>query len=447
MTESREDGASSPLRMGDWRPEVFARPPRTVEADPKLSGAVIFLFAIACGLSVASVTYAQPLIEVIARDFGLSTAHAGGIVTVTQIGYAVGLLLITPLGDLLNRRRLIVAQLLVSALASLGVAMAQTESALFVGMAALGLLAVVIQVVLAYAATLAPPEQRGRVVGVVTSGLVLGLFSARSFAGLITDLAGWRSVFLMSAGATICVAVGLWASLPKSEPARATMSYSSLLRSLIALFAEEPVLRSRAAMATLIFAASSIFWTSMALQLSAPPLALSHAAIGLFGLSSLAAALAAARAGRLADRGWTRQAGGAALFLLVLAWPLMSVMTSALWMAALGVVLLDVAVQIVHVTNQTTLYAVRPLARSRLVAGYMLFYSIGGGAGSIASTLVYAEAGWIGVCTLGAVVSALALALWAIGFRQSRAIIPIAEGMAAVYERSEKSGLDQKANG
>lgn len=388
--------------------------------SPPISGSVITLFAFACGLAVASISYAQPLLDLIAIEFGLATSQVGIVVTVTQVGYGMGLLMVVPLGDLVNRRRLITSQMLLSALALVAVGTASSGAALLVALAAVGVLAVVTQVLVGYAATLAPPAQRGRIVGIVTSGVVLGILGARSAAGLLADLAGWRTVYLSSAMLTSIVAGALWRVLPRREAARESISYPQLLRSVLTLFVEVPALRLRAGMAAFSFAAFSVLWTSMVLLLSTPPHSLSHTAVGLFGLAGVAGALAAARAGSLVDQGWGHQTTAAALVLHVLAWLPISFAGQSLWALAAGVVVLDLAVQTIHVSSQTVLYAARPQAHSRLVAGYMVFYSIGSGIGSIGSTLTYASTGWAGVCLLGAVFSSLALLLWALTDRQSR---------------------------
>ncbi|WP_342481999.1 MFS transporter [Paenibacillus sp. FSL L8-0340] len=375
---------------------------------------VPLLFAIACGLAVANIYYAQPLLDAIADEFRIPHSSAGIVITITQACYALGLLLLVPLGDLLNRRSLIAGQMLLSVLALIVVGTASSSIVLFIGMAIVGLLAVVTQTLVAFAATLAAPAERGRVVGLVTSGIVIGILLARTFAGLLTDLAGWRSVYIVSAGLSLLMAGVLFRVLPHDEHERESLSYLQLLRSTLTLFLQERVLRIRAALALMIFTAFSILWTSLVLPLSAPPLSLSHTAIGAFGLAGAAGALAAARAGRLADLGLGQRTTGAALILLLVSWLPISYTEHSLWALIAGILLLDLAVQAVHVTNQSMILSVRPEARSRLTAGYMIFYSIGSATGSIASTTIYEHMGWNGVCLLGAVVSALALLFWAL---------------------------------
>lgn len=396
--------------------KVVEQPLIASESAPAspMSRSVALLFAIACGLAVANIYYAQPLLDAISQEFGIIHSSVGLVITITQVCYALGLLLLVPLGDLLNRRWLIAGQMLVSVLALIVVGTAPTSRILFIAIAAVGLLAVVTQTLVAFAATLAAPAERGRTVGVVTSGIVIGILLARTFAGVLTDIAGWRSVYLVSAGLTLIMAGVLFRVLPKDEPSRESLSYLQLLHSLFTLFAQERILRIRAVLALLIFTAFSILWTSLVLPLSAPPLSLSHTAIGAFGLAGAAGALAAAQAGRLADRGLGQRTTGVALILLLLSWLPISYTEHSLPALIIGIILLDLAVQAVHVTNQSMILTVRPEARSRLTAGYMIFYSIGSATGSIASTSIYAHSGWNGVCLLGAIVSALALLFWAL---------------------------------
>ncbi len=384
-----------------------------------LTRGVVLLFAIASGLSVANVYYAHPLLDKLAQEFRIQPASVGFVVTATQTGYALGLLLLVPLGDLLNRRRLIVSQLLFSVVALIVVGSAPTIGVLLAAMLTVGMLAVVVQTLVAFAATLADSAERGRVVGTVTGGVVMGILMARIVAGTLTDLVGWRAVYLTSAALTLLMAVALFYVLPRHEATAPRPSYAQLLGSTLALFLEEPVLQIRGIIALLLFASFSTFWTSLVLPLSAPPLSLSHTAIGLFGLAGLVGALAAGKSGGLTDRGLGQWTTGISLSLLLLSWFPISLVQRSLLLLIVGVLLLDLAVQAVHVTNMSLIFNVRPEARSRLVACYMVFYSIGSGLGSISSTAVYSRAGWTGVCLLGASFSALGLGFWAITVRHS----------------------------
>ncbi|WP_339813495.1 MFS transporter [Paenibacillus sp. FSL R7-0189] len=381
------------------------------------------LFAVVCGMSVANIYFAQPLLDHLSREFGIDYSTIGILITITQIFYAVGLLLLVPLGDLLNQRRLIIGQMLLSVMALIIVGTASSSTVLFVGMASVGLLAVVTQTLVAFAATMAAPAERGRVVGMVTSGIVIGILLARSISGILTDLAGWRSVYLVSAASMLCMVCTLFRVLPNVEREVKTLSYAQLLSSVFMLFVQERVLRIRAILALLIFTAFSILWTSVVLPLSAPPLSLSHTAIGAFGLAGIVGALAAARAGKLADQGHGQRTTGIALLLLLISWWFISFTEQSLLALVIGIVLLDLAVQAVHVTNQSIILTLRMEARSRLTAGYMVFYSIGSATGSIASTQIYSHYGWNGVCWLGASVSAVAFLFWAVTLRATNAAL------------------------
>ncbi|MGI5527067.1 MFS transporter [Streptomyces syringium] len=379
-----------------------------------LSRGVVMLFAVACGAAVANVYFSQPLLVTMGHDLAMSPALVGSVVTLTHVGYGLGLFFLVPLGDVADRRRLVVTQLLLLVGVLTLVAAARTAAMLLAGMAATGLLAVVTQTLVAFAASLAPPAGRGRVVGLVTSGVVIGILLARTASGLLADLAGWRSVYLASAALTASLALVLHRVLPRHSAAPpSTLRYGQLLRSTVTLFARERLLRLRALFGLLVFAAFSTLWSSVALPLSEAPYFWSHSAIGALGLVGAAGALAATVAGRLNDRGLSRRTTGIALALLAASWLPLAFTRSSLWALVVGVILLDLAVQAVHVTNQTLIYALHPDAGSRLIGGYMVFYSIGSATGAIAATSLYTVAGWGAVCALGAAFSCLGLALWA----------------------------------
>jgi predicted MFS family arabinose efflux permease len=385
----------------------------------KLSRSTTLLFSATCGLAVANVYLAQPLLDAMARSLHVAPKTTGLVVSATQIGYALGLLLLVPLGDLIDRKRLILAQIILSAVALAAAGASQRWAGLLGAMVAVGLLAVVVQVLVAYTAVLAAPAQRGRAVGTVTGGIVLGILLARFASGLIADIAGWRAVYFISSGLMLTIAAVLWRMIPVTSTRPHAQSYPALIRSLFRLFVTERVLRVRGLLALLIFAAFSMLWTAMVLPLSSPPLSLSHSAIGMFGLAGVAGALAATRAGRWADRGWGQQVTGVSLALLTLSWlPLAFAETSLVALVA-GIILLDFAVQAVHVTNQSYLFAARPDAQSRMVGAYMCFYSAGSALGAAAATHIYAHWGWTAVSLAGALVSATALALWSVTPRSS----------------------------
>ncbi|OIK02193.1 MFS transporter [Streptomyces monashensis] len=377
------------------------------------SARLTLLFAVACGSAVANVYFAQPLLVTLGERFSLGSGLLGAIVTVTQLGYAAGLFLLVPLGDRMDRRRLITLQLGLLAVALLAVALAPGITALLAALAAVGALAVVAQTMVAAAAHLAAPSFRGRVVGAVTSGVITGVLLARTVAGIVADLAGWRAVYLCSAALTAILAVLLRRALPADRPPVAVMPYRRLLTSTVALFARHPLLRVRGGLALLVFAAFSTLWSSVVQPLSSPPWSLTHTAIGAFGLAGAAGAAAAGAAGRWNDRGLAQRTTGTALVLLAVSWLPLAFTRQSLWALAVGTVLLDFAVQAVHVTNQSLVYAVHPDAGSRIIGGYMVFYSAGSALGAIGSSLAYATTGWPGVSALGAAFSCAALLLWA----------------------------------
>ena len=379
---------------------------------------LVWLFAVASGLSVANVYYAQPLLDVVAQDFGISHSAIGGVVTATQVGCALALLLLVPLGDRMDRRRLMAMQLLALVAALIAVGLAQSAVALLVGMLCVGMLGTAMtQGLIAYAASAAAADEQGRVVGAAQGGVFIGLLMARVFSGAVSDLAGWRGVYFSSAVLMLVIAVPLWRKLPNvpnASFAASKMSYPRLIASMFTLLRQDRMLQVRGVLAMLMFAAFNIFWSALVLPLSAPPYNFSHTAIGALGLFGVVGALAAARAGQWADRGYGQRTSAAALIVLLLAWWPLSLMEHSLAALVIGIVLLDLGGQALHVTSQSLIFRSRPEAHSRLVGLYMLFYSVGSGLGAMATTATYARAGWQGVCLLGAAVSLAALVFWCV---------------------------------
>lgn len=399
--------------IGKARDPEADSPPAAI---PVLSSRMIFLFSLTSALAVANVYSAQPLLESIAASLQVSTGTIGTVVTATQSGYALGLIFLVPLGDCVNRKKLVITQLLLSVLALITAAVAPDLMTLLCAMLLVGLMAVVTQLMVAWAAMLASPEQRGQVVGSVTSGIVIGILLARFVSGMIADLAGWRAVYLTAACLLLLISLILAKVLPATAVQTRRTSYPHLLLSVFRLFLTEPQLRRRGILALLIFAAFSMLWSSMVLPLTA--LSLSHTQTGMFGLAGIAGALAASRAGAWADLGLGQRATGLALALLTFSWLPIAALHTSLLLLIFGVILLDFAVQTVHVINQSLIVAARPEAASRLVGAYMCFYSLGSALGAIAATQLYTHWGWQAVCYAGAAVSASAFLCWS-GVRQS----------------------------
>ncbi len=399
--------------IGKARDPEADSPPAAI---PVLSSRMIFFFSLTSALAVANVYSAQPLLESIAASLQVSTGTIGTVVTATQSGYALGLIFLVPLGDCVNRKKLVITQLLLSVVALITAAVAPDLMTLLCAMLLVGLMAVVTQLMVAWAAMLASPEQRGQVVGSVTSGIVIGILLARFVSGMIADLAGWRAVYLTAACLLLLISLILAKVLPATAGQTRRTSYPHLLLSVFRLFLTEPQLRRRGILALLIFAAFSMLWSSMVLPLTA--LSLSHTQTGMFGLAGLAGALAASRAGAWADLGLGQRATGLALALLTFSWLPIAALHTSLLLLIFGVILLDFAVQTVHVINQSLIVAARPEAASRLVGAYMCFYSLGSALGAIAATQLYTHWGWQAVCYAGAAVSASAFLCWS-GVRHS----------------------------
>ena len=382
-----------------------------INSNKTLPTYLVWLFAAASGLSVANVYYAQPLLATLAQEFGLTQAASGMVITATQLGCALALLLLVPLGDMLNRRRLTLVQLVLLCLVLLALGSATSTVGLLAGMLMTGLLGTAMtQGLIAYVASAAASHERGRVVGMAQGGVMIGLLLARTLSGLVADIAGWRAVYLVSAGISLALLILLWRMLPPSSQGEKRLSYGALLASMVNMLARNKVLQVRGVLALLMFAALSIFWSTLVFPLSAQ--GYTHSAIGAFGLVGVVGALGAARAGSLADRGRGQSTTGAALLLLCSAWLPLGFTTQALWPLIVGIIALDLAGQAIHVTNQSLIFKQESDGHSRMVACYMLFYAVGSGLGAIAATSVQALAGWWGVCGLGALVSLVALVFW-----------------------------------
>ncbi|MDF7662998.1 MFS transporter [Erwiniaceae bacterium L1_54_6] len=376
-----------------------------------LNSALVALMSVATGLAVASNYYVQPLLDTIAHQFNLSVSLAGFIVTTAQLGYACGLLLLVPLGDMLERRSLIVSMSLLAAGGMMITALSPSLPFMLLGTVVTGLFSVVAQMLVPLAATLAAPEKRGKVVGTVMSGLLLGILLARTAAGALAQLGGWRCVYWTASVLMILMALALWRFLPRYKQ-HVPLNYPQLLRSIFSLYAGNRVIRTRALTGCLSFANFSMLWTSMAFLLSAQPYGFNEGEIGLLGLVGAAGALAARQAGGLADKGKAKLTTSAGLLIMLVAWLVTALGAQHLLALIIGILLLDLAVQAVHITNQSVIYRHKPEARNRLNAGYMTSYFIGGALGSIISANAFHHAGWYGVCGAGVLFTLINLLIW-----------------------------------
>lgn len=376
-----------------------------------LSAWLVFLMAFAIGVAVASNYYAQPLLHSITNDLHIAIKHAGFIIMAAQLSYAVGLLFITPLGDKIERKRLILTLMILSTCGLIISATSQNLWLLMLGTAMTGLFSTVAQVLIPFAATLSRPEHRGKIVGTLMSGMLLGILLGRAFAGFVSSMTDWHYVYWIAASVMIIVTLLLWLSLPTYNNT-ISINYFQLLLSIGSLYKQEPVLRIRSLLAVISFALFSLLWTPLAFLLSNKPYYYSDFIIGLFGLAGAAGALGSPIVGKLSDKGKGFLATTIGLILLLASWVPLSLAEYSLLALIIGVVLLDFAVQVTHVSNMNAIYQIRPEARSRMNTGYMVSYFIGGMLGSIASTYLYSNYGWIAIIIAGTVLGLLGLLYW-----------------------------------
>jgi len=385
-------------------------------AHPALSRSLVLLMALACGVVVANIYYAQPLVGLIGPAVGLSPETASLVVTLTQVGYGAGLILLVPLGDLLENRRLVVVTLCSTVAALLVAAVAPTASLFLAASFLIGVTSVAVQMLVPLAAHMAPEASRGQVVGNVMSGLLLGILLARPVSSLIADSLGWRAVFGLSAVAMVGFAVLMRRVLPQRRPTGRS-SYGALLGSLGRLLVRTPVLQRRTVYQTMMFAAFSLYWTSVPLLLAGAPFHLSQRGIALFALSGAAGALVAPIAGRIADRGWTRPATGFALAMAALSFFVARAGEGSIALLVLAGLLLDMGVQMNMVLGQRAIYSLGAETRSRMNAIYMAIFFLGGAAGSALAGYAFAVGGWEPVTWIGFAFPAVGLLFYLTEFR------------------------------
>jgi predicted MFS family arabinose efflux permease len=372
----------------------------------------VWIMAIGSGVSVANLYYSQPLLERIGVEFGASAARMGIVATAAQVGYAAGMLLLAPLGDLLERRGLIVATMLATALTLAVVAVSPGFAWLATAHLLLGAATVTPQIIVPFAATIAAPHERGKVVGTVMSGLLIGILLARTASGLLAVYVGWRGVFWLASGLMVALAAVMARALPRSSPTLAGTSYGALMRSVVVLARDVPTLRTSALFGGLAFGAFSVFWTVLAFHLAAPPFRYESDVVGLFGLVGAAGAAVAPLAGAVADRRGPRLSIGLGLLLMLAAYAVLAAFGWTIVGLVAGVLLLDVGVQGTHISNQTRIYGLMPEARSRLTTVYMVAFFVGGSIGSAAGAAAWPRYGWLGACGVGAGFALAAIAVF-----------------------------------
>ena len=376
-----------------------------------LSNWLVFLMAFAIGVTIASNYYAQPLLHSITHDLNIAVEHAGSIIMAAQFSYAVGLLFITPLGDKFERKHLIIILMVLSTCGLIVSALSKNLWMLIIGTSMTGLFSTVAQVLIPFAATLAKPEHRGKIVGTLMSGMLLGILLGRAFAGAISTIADWHYVYWIATGIMVIVTLLLSISLPTYR-STININYFQLLWSISSLYKQEPILRIRSLLAVISFALFSLLWTPLAFLLSNDPYHYSDFIIGLFGIAGAAGALGSPIVGKLSDKGKGWLATTIGLCLLLLSWLPLSFAQYSIIALILGVVILDFSVQVTHVSNMSAIYQIRPEARSRMNTGYMVCYFIGGMLGSVGSTYLFSHYGWIAIVVSGTILGLIGIICW-----------------------------------
>ncbi|OXT08907.1 putative MFS family arabinose efflux permease [Thermohydrogenium kirishiense] len=360
----------------------------------------IILMAIVCGVSVANLYYIQPLEAQIAATFHVSQGAAGIAAMMTQIGYACGLLLFVPLGDICERRSLILRMLLFVDISLLAAALSPCYLLLLFAMFTMGITTIVPQIIVPYAAHLSPPEEQGKVIGDVMSGLLIGILISRIFSGLIGAVLTWRAVYLFATGLIMILMILIRYYFPKDQPS-SQISWGELLKSIPYLIKSERTLRESAINGFFMFGSFSTFWTSLIFLLETPVYHMGTKEAGLFGLAGIAGALAAPLIGKGSDIKSPRFTVGIGVILSTLAYLCFSLFGYYIWGLIAGVIILDLGNQCGQVSNQARVQALGDSARSRNNTIFMFSYFIGGAIGSFLGTLCWQHYGWYGVCMVG----------------------------------------------
>lgn len=389
--------------------------PATHDA-PSISRTTVWFMAASTGVIVANIYYIQPLLADIARAFHLTVTSVGFIAMLTQIGTALGMLFFVPLGDSRERRSLITLLVVVGSVGLVFIALARNPVWLALACFVVGMMGATVHLFVPFAAHLAPPRERGRVVGSVFSGILLGILLARTFSGSVGAHLGWRSVYAIAATLMLTVAILVQFLLPRSKPS-IELPYFSLLRSTIGLIREHRDLREAAFLGGCLFCCFSAFWTTLVFFLGTPPYHYGAEAAGLFGLIGAGGAAGAPLFGRLADRRGPRFAVGLAMLSVLVSFGLMWAAGKILTGLIVGVLLMDMGTQAGHIANQTRIYSLDADARSRLNMFYMVCYFVGGAIGSLLGAYAWRLRGWAGVCVFCLGVMLLALAKFAAGRR------------------------------
>lgn len=373
---------------------------KIIEKDYKIKGSLVLLMATACGIIVANLYYAQPLLSQIASTFNVSQQSISLVPMLNQIGYAIGMFFILPLGDIKEKRSLIILMLLLSAVSLTLMSVSQNINMLFFSAFAIGLTNVAPHLIIAFAAQLSKPSERGKIIGTVMSGLLIGILFSRTFSGIVGSAFSWRLVYAIAVGLIILLTLLLWILFPFS-PAKSNIGYTNLLKSLWNLIKNEPVLRQASLSGAMMFAAFSAFWTTLIFLLESPAYKLGAQTAGLFGLVGVIGALAVPLVGKFADKKSPKFTLLIAVFCSALSFICFWMLGLKLWGLIIGVILLDLGTQSGQISNQTKIYALNGEARNRINTVFMVSYFIGGSLGSYLGVYGWSRFGWNGVCAVG----------------------------------------------
>lgn len=387
-----------------------------LKTKPILTNLLILIMSIACGLTVANLYYIQPLLADIAKTFHVSQLSIGFAAMLTQIGYAVGMIFILPLGDIKEKRSLIVMVLLCSIISLMSMFFSSNVYILIISSFAIGFTSIVPQLIIPLAAQLSNPQQRGQTIGTIMSGLLVGILLSRTISGILGGYFGWRTVYLIAAIMMLALMLILRKLIPLCKPV-SDLKYTELLKSMVYLIKTEPILRKTSLNGALMFSAFSAFWTSLIFLLESSHYNMGSEAAGLLGLVGISGALAAPMVGKLADKKGPRFAIGICIIIVIISYLFFFLFGFKMWGLILGVILLDLGVQSCNVSNQAIVQALNEKTRNRLTTIYMVSFFLGGALGSFLGSLSYSHFGWYGVCTFGMATQIIAIILHKAGKR------------------------------
>lgn len=369
----------------------------SITSSPTLSRFTLLVMAFSAAITVANLYYNQPLLVQMMQSFHVSFAEIGWIPTVTQVGYAIGMFCLVPLGDMLERKRLIITFTSLSAITMAVIAFAPAYGMVVAASLLLGLFTMTPQLLVPFAAHLAPPGEKGKVVGTMVSGILLGILLARTISGFLGGAWGWRFMFGLAAGFLLFLTLLLNAALPTSAPTFHGR-YTALLGSVIEIFRTQPVLQEASLFGGMFFGAFSLFWATLIFLMETPQFNLGAEAVGLYGLLGAGAVCLSPLVGKISDRYNARKVTGLMFLLTILSFGIFWIGGHSLWGIAIGVLLMDLGVQSGHISNQSRIFSLLPHAQSRIQTAYMFCYFVGGALGSILGAWSWGHFGWPGVC-------------------------------------------------